>query len=232
MVIGGIQKNSFIDFPGRISCVLFLSGCNFHCPYCHNPDLARGLAGGAAAEDIDQVHAFLASRRSLLEGVVISGGEPTLHADIHALCESVRALGYPVKLDTNGSRPDVLRELLANGLVDYIAMDIKTAPQCYAPVFQSAGSPAAICRSIEIIMDAAPAYEFRTTCVRPIIDEAVIAVIARTIAGADRYVLQHFENQRLLAPSFFAHTDPAIGPRRLLGMKAVAQRWVKRCSIR
>ena len=232
MVIGGVQKNSFIDFPGRISCVLFLAGCNFHCPYCHNPELARGVPAIEPPITPNQFYAFLESRRSLLEGVVISGGEPTLQDDLPEVCAAVKKLGFPVKLDTNGSRPHVLRHLVTEGLVDYVAMDIKTDPRRYVPVFQSEDGQETLRESIRIIIDSAPAYEFRTTCARPIIGEAVIGAIAHSIEGADRYVLQPFQNQRLLNPSFFHRTEPAFTSAQMHRMKAVAQRWVKHCMIR
>jgi pyruvate formate lyase activating enzyme len=121
---------------------------------------------------------------------------------------------------------------VADGLVDYVAMDIKTDPRRYVPVFQSEDRPEALRESIRIIMASAPAYEFRTTCARPIIDETVIGAIARLIEGADRYVLQPFRNQRLLNPSFFQRTEPAFASAQMHRMKAVAQGWVKHCMIR
>ena len=120
---------------------------------------------------------------------------------------------------------------MAEGLVDYVAMDIKTDIRYYAPVFQSKDHQEALQESIRIIMDAAPAYEFRTTCARPIIDEAVIGAIARSIEGADRYVLQPFQNQCFLGPSFFQRTEPAFTSAQMHRMKAVASRWVKHCAI-
>jgi len=232
MLIGGLQKNSFIDFPSRISCVLFLSGCNFHCPYCHNPELARGVPAADPPFSPDQFYAFLEARRSLLDGVVISGGEPTLQADLPAVCAAVKNLGFLIKLDTNGSRPNVLRHLMAERLVDYVAMDIKTDIRHYAPVFQGEDGSERLKESVRIIMASAPAYEFRTTCARPIIDETVIGAIARSIEGADQYVLQSFQSQRLLNPSFFQRTEPAFTSAQLHRLKAVAQRWVKHCTIR
>jgi pyruvate formate lyase activating enzyme len=232
MLIGGLQKNSFIDFPGRISCVLFLSGCNFYCPYCHNPELARGVPAAQPPFTLDQFYAFLEARRSLLDGVVISGGEPTLQADLPAACAAVKSLGFSIKLDTNGSRPHVLRHLVSEGLVDYVAMDIKTDPRHYVPVFQCEDGKEALQESIRIIMDSAPAYEFRTTCARPVIDETVIGAIARSIKGADRYVLQPFQSQRLLSPSFFRRSEPAFTSAQMHRLKAVAQRWVKHCTVR
>ena len=131
MIFGGMQKNSMIDYPGKISCVLFACGCNFSCPYCHNPQLARGCKDNMNAFNEKTASDFLEGRKGFLEGVVISGGEPTLQADLPAVCEKIKGMGYPVKLDTNGSRPQVLKRLLNDALVDYIAMDIKTDPLKY-----------------------------------------------------------------------------------------------------
>ena len=169
MILAGLQKNSFIDFPGRISCVMFITGCNFICPYCHNADLARGEYPQhiESAEAID----FLKSRQGMLEGVAITGGEPTLDRGIFDLCRAVKSLGYPLKLDTNGSRPEVLRQLLAQRLVDYIAMDIKAPLDDYHPFCRTPYIHERLTASIRIIMASAPAYEFRTTCAAPFINE-------------------------------------------------------------
>jgi pyruvate formate lyase activating enzyme len=182
--IGGLRKTSLIDYPDKICCVVFLAGCNFHCPYCHNPDLARGMTDDAANIPADQIPSFLDSRRSLLDAVVISGGEPTLQPGLAMLCEKIKQLGYAVKLDTNGSRPRILQKLLGAGLIDYVAMDIKTDPAHYSPLIQTKGHPDRILESIRIIMDTAPAYEFRTTCVKPLINAAVIETIGRYPGGA------------------------------------------------
>ena len=160
--LGGLQKSSLIDFPGKVSCVLFFSGCNFDCPYCHNPDLVNG-SGEPASFDEKSVHGFLEKRKGLLDGVVISGGEPTLQSDLVSLCEKVKRMGYSVKLDTNGSRPQALKRLIKDGLLDYIAMDIKTDPACYSPFTRGETHPDDIFSSIGIIMDSGLAYEFRTT---------------------------------------------------------------------
>jgi len=111
MIFGGLQKNSFIDYPGRISCVLFVSGCNFDCPYCHNPGLVKGSPVASPSLNGEAVFEFLERRKRFLEGVVISGGEPTIQKDIVCLCEKIKEMGYPVKLDTNGSRPQTVKEL-------------------------------------------------------------------------------------------------------------------------
>jgi len=134
MVLGGIQKNSLIDYPGKISCVIFVAGCNFRCPYCHNPSLVEPHEGTHKFEiEEEEVFSFLDSRRAFLEGVVVSGGEPTLQPDIVPFCDRIKQMGYPLKLDTNGSRPEVIEHLIRNDLVDDIAMDIKTLPNSTVP---------------------------------------------------------------------------------------------------
>ena len=134
MIIGGWQKNSFIDYPEKISCVLFVSGCNFDCPYCFNPDLVRNNPKNIL--DLTRIYDFLENRKGLLDGVVISGGEPTLHNELFLLCKNIHQMGYPIKLDTNGSRPQVIKKLIDAGMIDYIAMDIKTDPFNYSPLIQ------------------------------------------------------------------------------------------------
>ena len=189
MVFGGVQKNSFIDYPGKMSCVLFVTGCNFDCPYCHNPGLVRG--GNTCPNQLSEedVCCFLQKRKGFLDGVVISGGEPTLRQDLADVCEKIKSMGYPVMLDTNGSRPQVLKRLLNEGVVDYVAMDIKSDPLAYSPLIAKEEDSRGILESIRVIMESAPAYEFRTTCVKPIVDAEIIVNIARLISGAMLYVL-------------------------------------------
>ena len=185
MHIGGLQKSSMIDYPGKISCVVFLTGCNFTCPYCHNPALVKSGAAGACAMSSEKLFEFLAARRNFLEGVVISGGEPTLQRDLPALCGRVKAMGYPVKLDTNGSRPGVLGDLIRRGLVDYLAMDIKTDPSGYFPCIRNKKiGPENLQSSIRQIMASGLPYEFRTTCMRPLVDETILEGICRLIQGS------------------------------------------------
>ncbi|MDZ4246974.1 MAG: anaerobic ribonucleoside-triphosphate reductase activating protein, partial [Dehalococcoidia bacterium] len=203
MVFGGLQKTSLIDFPKKISSVLFVSGCNFDCPYCHNPQLVNGGPEAACLTDEKNVFDFLARRREYLNGVVISGGEPTLQKDLAALCEKIKRMGYAIKLDTNGSRPDVIESLIRQGLVDYIAMDIKTDPFSYAPLIRKQHNPEDILASISIIMASALDYEFRTTCVKPLVDVSIIIRISRFIQDAKLYALQQFHNTRVLHPEYY-----------------------------
>ena len=232
MCIGGLQKSSLIDYPGKISCVLFLTGCNFKCPYCHNPALVPFKKGAALLPLSEQLDRFFISRRSFLDGVVISGGEPTLHPQLAELCEHIKAYNYPVKLDTNGSHPEVIRNLLKYGLVDYVAMDIKTDPTAYRPLTRAAVPPDRIYQSIRIIMESAPAYEFRTTCVKPFIDEKVIETIGDLIRGADHYVLQRLQTGVALSPEFFRAADRACSEGDLHLFQTLAASNVSHCTVR
>lgn len=233
MLIGGLQKNSFIDFPGKICCVIFLSGCNFDCPYCHNPELARGCSAYPSHLADDDVFNFLESHRSFLDGVVISGGEPTLQNDLVKLCEKIKSLGYPIKLDTNGSRPQALQRLIENGLVDYVAMDIKSDPHCYDPAIQKAYDPETIFSSIRLLMESDVSHEFRTTCVKPFVDPQIVANIAKTIKGSRLYALQRFQGSTtVLDPAFCQAQDCHLDDQELLNLKDVAAPWVQECIIR
>jgi len=232
MVFGGLQKSSLIDYPGKISCVLFLSGCNFDCPYCHNPELVKGHLLHPPFLDEKAVYSFLQERTGLLDGVVISGGEPTLHKGLSSICKKVKGMGYPIKLDTNGSRPEVIKRLIDQGLIDYVAMDIKTDPFCYSPQIVKNHNPEHTLASIEIIMGSSLSYEFRTTCAKPIVGPLVITKIAKTIKGARLYVLQRFHKNKVLHPEFFRKTEPSYREKELNDLKSVAGQWVNQCIIR
>ncbi len=232
MVFGGLHKNSLIDFPEKMSCVLFLSGCNFNCPYCHNPDLAKGMPATLFPLDEAWVYDFLDRHRGFLDGVVISGGEPTLQKELPALCKKIKQMGYSVKLDTNGSRPKVIEGLIDDGLVDYIAMDIKTDPFQYVPFIVKNCNPDHILTSIRLIMDSSLDYEFRTTCVKPIVDEKGIENIATLINGANFYVLQRFRPSSVLDPEFFRGPGSEYDNEDLLSLKSIAESWVNKCAIR
>jgi pyruvate formate lyase activating enzyme len=232
MRIGGLQKSSLIDYPGKVSSVIFCSGCNFDCPYCHNPELVTGRGSCPADFSDEKVFDFLQQRVGFLDGVVISGGEPTLQKDLVDTCTRVKALGYPVKLDTNGSRPQVLRRLIEEDLVDYIAMDLKTDPLQYKSYINHDCNPSALFASIQMIMDSGKDYEFRTTCVKPIVTPPAIEGLARLIQGARLYVLQRFRDTQVLHPEFFENRDCQYRPDEMLQLKTVAEKWVSRCRVR
>lgn len=229
MIIGGLQKTSVIDFPGKVSCVLFCAGCNFKCPYCHNPDLIS--VANPPLMTVDQFFEFLAQRRNFLDGVVVTGGEPTLDDNILTLCRGIKEQGMDVKLDTNGSRPAMLEKLIDAKLVDYIAMDIKTRPANYTQLAGKNFDTDRIRASIRTIKHSGRPYEFRTTCVRPFVDEAIIRKMADLISGAPLYVLQKCRPQRVLSPEFFADKTP-FSDSELEKFQKIAARKVERCTIR
>ncbi|MGE5256075.1 MAG: anaerobic ribonucleoside-triphosphate reductase activating protein [Hyphomicrobiales bacterium] len=232
MYIGGIQKHSFIDYPGKVSCVVFLAGCNFDCPYCHNPQLTGEPGSRPERVALGDVLRFLEERRGFLDGVVISGGEPTLHPDLPDLCLQVKSLGYPVKLDTNGSRPHMLGRLIRARLVDYLAMDIKTDPQRYEGCITSGLDCSALLASLQLIMESGLDYEFRTTCVKPLVTPGAIEGIARLIQGCRRYALQPFRENVILHPEFFNGNDPACSFEEMSQLKRIAEPWVQTCMVR
>ena len=167
MKIVGIQKLTLLDYPGKVACTVFLNGCNFRCPYCHNAELLDGSAEEVLT--VDGLLAFLKKRQGILDGVCITGGEPTLHPELPAMIRSIRALGYAVKLDTNGYRPRVLEELLREGLLDYVAMDLKNGPDAYAQTVGLASVELENIReSIRLLLDSGTEFELRTTVVKPL----------------------------------------------------------------
>lgn len=233
MHIGGFQKNSLIDFPGTVACVVFTTGCNFFCPYCHNPDLASGPLTGSGRYNAQEIFTFLASRKGLVDGVVITGGEPCLQPDLTDFIFRIRQMGFAVKLDSNGSRPKVLTHLLDRSLVDYVAMDIKTAPTLYPDIMKVSLRVGAMQESMDLIMANAPAYEFRTTCVRPFITEEIMEKICRQIRGAQKYVLQKCSrNVQMLDPKFVQQPDRFFSDLEMQGLKAIAEKAVKTVIIR
>ncbi len=231
IALGGIHKSSLIDYPGKVSCVLFVQGCNFRCPFCHNPELVIP-SQSATRLDNDQVLEFLVQRQGYLDAVVISGGEPTLHPALLELCLRIKEMGYCVKLDTNGSRPDVLESLIQEQAVDYVAMDIKSALPDYIHFTRESHVADLIKASIEIIMEHCEDYEFRTTCVRTFVNPASIGNMARTIKGAKLYVLQPFRQEHVLRPEFFEHNPGLLTDSEIEELRVIAQSWVQRCIVR
>ncbi len=230
--LGGIQKCSLIDFPGKVSCVVFVTGCNFRCPYCHNPELVKNNGSPHRRLDNNIILNFLKQRQGLLDGVVISGGEPTLQPGLFAFCQKLKELGYAVKLDTNGTRPEVIEKLLKAKLVDYVAMDIKADLSGYQVFTGREFASRTISKSIKIIMEQAPAYEFRTTCVKPFIDKAKIYNIAWMIKGAMMYALQRFHQTKVLSPEFFKNNDNTYTDCELQDLKSMVEPFVQNCIIR
>ena len=217
----GIQKTSLVDFPGRVSAVLFTAGCALRCPYCHNPDLVI-TRDDAARDDglssVEEALAFLERRRAVLSGVVLSGGEPTLHPGLPALAAAIRDLGLAVKLDTNGTAPERIAPVGA----DYVAMDLKTTPERYAELWPGAPADAAeiLRRAVATVRGSGAEYEFRITCAPGIFAEADASAVAALLEPGDPVFLQRYRPGRVLDPAWAAGASPYTEERleRLLGI--------------
>ncbi len=188
MRIGGIVKTTLIDYPGKVASMIFTTGCNFACPWCHN----GGLLSDSEVIEPGEVLEFLLSRKHLIDGVVLSGGEPTLQKGLEDFILSIRDMGLSIKLDTNGSTPDLLEKILAKGLIDYVAMDVKSSLADYRKVTGVAGQEEQVEKSIKLIMESAPDYEFRTTVVPGLHDIESIHGVGRLVQGSKIHYLQAF----------------------------------------
>ena len=204
MKLGGLQKMTLLDFPGRVACTVFTVGCNFRCPFCHNSSLVA--APGIPELSQDDFFAFLRKRQGLLDGVAITGGEPLLHPDMPAFLEKIRALGYAVKLDTNGAFPDRLRTVLEAGLADYVAMDVKNSREKYEQTAGVSGILPQVEQSAALLMAGKTPFEFRTTLVDEFHEPEDFTAIGRWIAGTERYFIQGFvDSGDILAGSDACH---------------------------
>ena len=216
MVIRGLQKLTLLDYPGKVACTLFTDGCNFACPFCHNASLVhhpgQPARGSAPVVSEGEVFAFLEKRRRVLDGVCISGGEPLLQTGLAPFLARIKALGYSVKLDTNGSLPDRLRAVVDAGLVDAVAMDIKNTPERYAETTGRAQfDMAPILESVAFLKTLHGRYEFRTTIVQEFHTLADIEAIARWLSDAERYFLQSFaDSGDILTQGLHAHPPDVL----------------------
>jgi len=227
MKIHGLQKMTLLDFPGHVACTVFLGQCDFRCPYCHNFELVDGSA--PAVMDDTELFAFLSKRKGLLDGVAVTGGEPCIHKDLPEFLKKVREMGFQTKLDTNGNHPGVLREILEEGLADYVAMDIKNSPEKYAQTIGLQGIDLSrVKESIALIMEKAPDYEFRTTVVKEFHEEKDFEGIGGLIRGAGKYFLQAFTDRDSVP--FGGLSAPSA--EELRHFSDIMQKYVKRSEIR
>jgi len=201
MMIGGWQKFSLIDYPGKISAVIFTQGCRFRCPFCHNPELVVPEKFTEPISD-EEVLNFLDSRKNRLDGVVISGGEPTMQPDLVDFVSQLKKMGFLVKLDTNGSFPDALESLIDKKLIDYVAMDIKSPLHKYSFHTNSDINEEQIKKSIELVKNSGLDYEFRTTVVKEQLSPEDLFAIGQTLSGSKRYILQKFIPRKTLNEDF------------------------------
>lgn len=194
MLIHGLQKMTLLDYPGKVACTVFFGGCDFRCPFCHNWELLDGSS--PAQTDSEAFLQFLNKRKGMLEGVVVTGGEPLLRKELPELLGQIKELGYPVKLDTNGNHPEALEKVIRDGLVDYVAMDIKNSRGKYA---MTAGleqlDTGAVEQSVRLLMNGPVEYEFRTTVVSELHNDDSFLDIREWIAGAQHYYLQYFTDR-------------------------------------
>lgn len=191
MLIKGLQKLTLLDYPGKMACTVFTAGCNFRCPFCHNASLVTNIAEERISEE--EFFSFLQKRQGIIEGVCVTGGEPTLQPDLKDFLKKIKDLGYSVKIDTNGYRPEVLKDVVNSGLVDYVAMDIKNSQSKYALTCGLDNIDIAkINESVEFLMSGVVDYEFRTTIVKELHTEDDIQDIVSWIKGAKKYFLQGF----------------------------------------
>jgi len=224
--------SSTVEFKRQTANVFLhvLTRCNLRCRHCYiNPE-----QHGRKRLPIERIERWLAvfADRSPGANLVLLGGEPTLHPDLPHFCARVKSLGYSVKLDTNGSRPQMLTRLIREGLVDYVAMDIKTDPERYEGCIAGRCDSSALLASMRVIMDSELDYEFRTTCVKPLVTPDTVECIARLIQGCRRYTLQPFKAAALLHPEYFSTCDPACSPDEMDHLKCVAEPWVQTCLVR
>lgn len=203
MNIQGFTKTTLLDYPGKVAATVFFGGCNFRCPFCHNSSLVLS-PGQTPPCSLDDILHVLKKRRKILDGVCISGGEPTLDPDLPALCREIKDLEYPIKLDTNGTNPGLLEELAQNRLIDYVAMDIKTSPQHY-PLLTGISQPDInkIRQSAQWLLAGSMPFEFRTTVVHELHSDEDFMEIARWLAGAPKYYLQEYKDSaEVIHPGF------------------------------
>ena len=227
MKICGLNKTTLLDYPGCVAATVFVGGCNFRCPFCHNGDLVL-CSGEMQGYGEEEILAFLTKRKNVLEGVCITGGEPMLYKDLPDFIGKIKKLGYQVKLDTNGSHPKMLKKIVENGLVDYVAMDIKAPLVTYEKVCGVPVDIADIKESVEFLKEGKVAYEFRTTVVRELHTKEDILEIGKWISGADNYYLQNYqETDKNICQGF-----SAMEKEELFGLAENLKQLVKNMKVR
>jgi pyruvate formate lyase activating enzyme len=229
MKIGGLQKVSLIDYPGLICGIVFLQGCNFKCPYCHNPELVDSKLFRPGIRE-NEVLEFLNTRKGKLDAISITGGEPTIQEDLTSFIKQIKKMGFAVKLDTNGSQPQVIKNLLAENLLDYIAMDIKAPLEKYKNIVNTQVDTETIQESISLILKEKIPHEFRTTIIESQLEENDILEIGKLIAGASKYVLQKFVPTKTLDKKFLK--EKSFSDEKLQKIKNSLEQQIPTVTIR
>ena len=249
MIISGLQKFSLLDYPGSVSAIIFTQGCNFRCHFCYNPMLVwpqsevskfKNISSSSADEKIEKVYPrfleddlfdFLKKRQKKLDAIVITGGEPTIHKDLPEFIKKIRKLGFKIKLDTNGTNPGMIKNLIDEKLVDYIAMDIKGSLEKYAIITGVQPNLNSIKKSIKIIMQSGLPYEFRTTVVPGLIEKKDIKKIGELIKGAEKWYLQNFKSDiNLVNDSFEKYKSYSL--KEMEEMRKIGEGYVDFCGAR
>jgi pyruvate formate lyase activating enzyme len=228
VIIGGLQKFSLADFPGKASAIVFTRGCNFRCPYCHNPELVDPNRFVAAIPE-EEVIAFLRARVSRLRGVVITGGEPTIYPDLPEILKRIKALGFQVKLDTNGSNPELLERIISECLVDAVSMDVKAPLPSYLRIVRAPVSTEEIRRSIRFIIKSGIQHEMRTTYLDSLLSTDDMREIGELVRGCMRFSIQPFRPTKVLAPCLLEEKPPAMD--KLRGIKTLLEGMGIQCEL-
>lgn len=226
MQIGGLQKSTLLDFPSKIACIVFTQGCNFRCGYCHNPELFKPKEPLSIGAFFD----FLKTRVKKLDGVVITGGEPTLHADLPEFIKEIKKLSFDIKLDTNGTNPTMLEKLFEENLLDYVAMDIKAPFEKYNEIVCVDFDLEKIKKSIELVKNSKVEYEFRTTVLKNQLNEEDFKKIGEMIKGAKRYYLQGFIPSKILDEKL--KDEKTYSSEEFLNIKNMMLNFVDFCDVR
>jgi len=230
MLIGGLQKLSLLDYPDKLSAIIFTAGCNFRCPYCHNPELVTKIVKKNLLTQ-KEIFEFLDKRKNKLDAVVITGGEPTLHADLPNFIAKIKKLGFLVKLDSNGTNPQMIKKLIQKKLIDYIAMDIKAPLSKYEKTVNIKMDIKKIKKSIELILNSGLPYEFRSTIMPKLHTPKDIEQMAKLISGAKKYFLQKFVPSGNLNNQNFNELMPFTDEEMKMLAK-ICEPFVKKCKTR
>lgn len=240
MVIGGLEKLTLLDYPDHLAAIIFTQGCNFRCHYCYNPGLVLPLIGpeakkkqgkGLSALSPQNLFPFLKERFGRLEGVVITGGEPTLHPDLPEFIRQIKAIGYLVKLDTNGTNPVMLRQLIKEHLIDYIAMDLKAPLVKYEAVVGAPVDCNKLSQCVKIIMSSGLPYEFRTTVVPGLLGPEDLAPMGELIKGAAKWYFQPFKSDTDLVDAKFRGQESYSAP-DMEALAVLGRHYVEFCAVR
>ena len=240
MIIGGLEKLTLLDYPDHLAAIIFTQGCNFRCHFCYNPMLVLPREGGDVKIkkekgfpplSTENLFLFLTERFGRLEGVVITGGEPTLHPDLPDFIKQIKKIGYLVKLDTNGTNPDMLAGLIKAKLIDYIAMDIKAPLKRYSEVVGAGVDCKKIEKSVKMIIESGLPYEFRTTVVPGLLDQADFEEMGVLIKGASKWYLQNFKSDTGLVDDSFEQ-KAGYTAKEMAAFAASGQKYVDLCEVR